>query len=462
MAKRHTVEAQKRARRLLAASVSLIAVLALASCSSDARRPYDNPGIASLDDLSIASLRERRFDSTIVIGARIDSLPHKAFMASYESEGLRVYARIDLPATSQPTDGFPVVVFVHGWIGIEDAPLMDFYVAGDTNYGEMISSYVDAGFVVITPGWRGHGTVDGVAADGIAFMRAWDNGSYLSPVFYAMDVLNLIEGLASVDIIDTDNVNLVAHSQGGDVALIALAVAGEGSRIRTRINAASIWAGTFPPRFVQLETYWPMQSTPAAFMSGDGTWTGTAIGQDGSSNGQFVFGYPSDWIETIDRSEWTWQNDVWSVATVPDSIEKKLEEMYSAINDNVADIGDASYTLMVEDGASYSVAHDPRIINAMNAIDAFNMERLLTETIVLHTSDRDFYSIPEWNTDLCRRINAADGVCHHFLYPGNTHALRISKHSWFPGNHREPGFMTALARDIALFQGADPRLIDFP
>ena len=360
-----------------------------------------------------------------------------------------------------PVGGYPVVIFLHGWVGIDDAPSLDFYY-DDDNYAQMIDAYVDAGFAVFTPGWRGHGTVNGVPADGIEFLEAWDNGSYLSPVFYAIDVLNLLDGLSSVAQLDLEHINLASHSQGGDVALLALAVAGEGSGVKNSIHAASIWSGTFPPRFTQLVTYWPMQTAPEAFMSGDGTWNGTAVGADGSVNPNFIFGYPADWIGTVDKKEWTWQHDTWSLPTVVDAITVKLDQMYGAISGYVSDIDDARYTIAFDDANLFEVEHDPRIVAAMRNIDAFSQERYLTEPLVLQHSDRDFYSFPEWNADLCRRISRAGGSCFDFEYAGNTHALRVSDHAWFAGAEASPGFGYALQRDMALFRGSNPADISFP
>lgn len=361
-----------------------------------------------------------------------------------------------------PSHGYPVVIFVHGWVGIEGAPLLDFYYDPESNYAQMIDAYVDAGFVVMTPGWRGHGSVNGVAADGIEFMAAWDNGSYISPVFYAIDVLNLLDGLSSVAQLDLSRINLVAHSQGGDVALIALAVAGEGSKVTNEIHAASIWSGTFPTRFTQLETYWPMQASREAFLCGDGTWNGTAIGADESVNPSFIFGYPSDWIGSPNAGDWTWQNDTWNLPSVVDAWAVKLDQMYGAVNKYVAEIDDASYSIAVIPGARPQVSHDPRVIEGMREIGAFHKPQFLTEPLALQHSDRDFYSFPEWNADLCRRINQAGGDCHDFGYKGNTHSLRISEHAWFSGNHSEPGFSYALQRDIALFRGENPAGVSFP
>ena len=130
--------------------------------------------------------------------------------------------------------------------------------------------------------------------------------------------------------------------------------------------------------------------------------------------------------------------------------------MYSAINAQVADIGDATYLFEPDNTGKSVVTHDPRIAAAMDKIDAFRMDNYLSENLVLQHSDRDFYSLPEWNADLCERVNKASGTCHDFEYEGNTHSLSVSEHSWFSDNDSKAGFSLALQRDIAVFSGGAP------
>ncbi|MGI9270267.1 MAG: alpha/beta hydrolase family protein [Woeseiaceae bacterium] len=442
------------------ATFLLTACAFLAGCPAERDKfAADDPHIYDLADLSVETLRARQYGSKIKVEHEVPNRSSPSYMTSYDSDGLRVYARVDLPATAAPKEGYPVVIFVHGWVGTNDAPGLDFYYDGSSNYGQIIDAYVAAGFAVLVPGWRGHGTIDGVAADGIEFMRAWDNGSYVSPVFYAIDVLNLLDSVASFKHakLDLHNINMYGHSQGGDVALMALAIAGEGSKVSNNFNAASIWSGNIPTRFVQLSTFWPMQTSPQAFMSGDGSWNGTAIGADGSINPHFVFGYPADWIGSIDTDDWTWQNDTWSNATVAEALVVKLDQMYAAVNEYVIDYPAAHYEIVIFDGTKTIVAHEAWVIEGLSQIGAFDQEQYLSETLALHHSDRDFYSLPDWNADLCRRANGAGGLCFDFTYPGNTHSLRLSEHEWFSPSGSQLGFEQALRRDIALFGGADPR-----
>jgi pimeloyl-ACP methyl ester carboxylesterase len=433
----------------------LLWLFVLQACTSSPE-PAPSVNIGSLEQLAIATLRDRSYGSSLQIEKIIATDPHMTAIASYDSDGLRLYTRIDIPSSAPPLEGYPVVVFVHGWMGIEAAPSMTFYVDDDSNYDRMIDVYVDADFAVLTPGWRGHGTVDGVPADGIEFMQAWDNSSYLSPVFYAIDILNLLDSLDTLQEaeFDLENINMVSHSQGGDVALIALAIAGEGSGVKNEWSAASFWSGCFPSRDTQFHTYSPMEKTPEAFLSGDGSWNGTAVGADGQVNPNFVFGYPPDWIGTPNPDEWTWQKDVWSTRTVAELMQVRLQTMYDAINSQVADISDATYELRAGPDGSTAIVHDPRIAAALSRVDAFNMAEFLTEPVTLQYSDRDFYSFPEWNIALCERINSAGGECHDFEYAENTHSLGVSEHRWFSSEAAVPGFETAIQRDIELFRRA--------
>jgi dienelactone hydrolase len=483
--------------RLVAAACCLLAAAGVALAAEADGAPvaaaysrWAEPRIASLNDLSIDSLRQRRYGSALRVvrqlattaaedSPRGDSpagAPRRAVIATYDSDGLSVFTRIDVPSTPMPARGFPAVVFLHGWYSNEDAPNFDFAAGPDSQYARVIDAFVAAGFVVFYPGWRGYGTVDGHAAEGGAFLEAWNNASYLMPTFFAIDVLNLLDGLPSVARIDwrdwgfasaravrldPASIHLAGHSQGGDVALAVLAVAGEGSRLRTSLASGSIWAGCFAPRFQQVEAYGPMLSTTEAFFSGDGTWTGTARTKDGSVNPNFVFGWPPDWIGTVDpRSpEWTWQAAQWSLPTVADALRRKYAEMYQALNRNVADLGTAGFEVRVDANGKAYVVNDPRVAEAMQRIGGYAYPQYLQEPLALHFSDRDFYSTPAWNEDLNRRVNAAGGHSIAFVYPGNTHGLGKSEHAWFSGPDVQPGFQLMLERDIALFRGRDPVMV---
>ena len=419
--------------------------------------------LASLAEVSIEALRARTYVSRI----QLESARHDySFLASYDSDGNRIYTRIDLPVAPAPTGGYPVLIFVHGWYGREGAPTYDFLYRPDSLSERYISRYLDAGFVVISPALRGHGTVNGIAAEGIEFLDAWDNGSYISPMFYTIDVLNLLEGIMTLEDIDwpakeqvekvrvdRSRINIAGYSQGGDVALTALAVSGENSTIINTLAAGSIWSGCFGTRFEQAATYGPMASTLQAFMSGDGSWSGSATGPDGSINPDFIFAYPSDWIGTVDpgSAEWAWQADTWSTPTVAEALQNKFSEMYEAVNRQVGDIHNARFEIVASESGKTTIRHDPRVETGMSGIGAYEFEEYLTEPVHFHHSDQDYYSIPRWNSGLAERINAAGGHGVDFVYPQNNHSLLASNYDWFSKGEVVEGFSYMIDRDIRLF-----------
>ena len=440
--------------------------------------------INSLDSLSIAALRSREYQSSPSLIKQLggnDGLseyarhysadgtaPFHSYMVSYQSDLRNVYARLDIPSTPMPAKGYPVIIFAHGWVGQDKAQDYNFGYDLTSLAGELINGYVDAGFIVITPGYLGNGTVDGAQAEGFEIMQSWDNATYLSPTFYAIDLLNLVEGLSFLNSTDWEKwaanktlgpkanlnaINLSGHSQGGDVALTALAVSGEDSSIKNTFAVASIWSGNIPSRFTQLETFAPMATTLQAFVSGDGTWTGTAKGRDNSINNSFIFPWPSDYIGTLDKNspDWTWQAEQWAEPSVESVVRSRYKIMYDRINAQVEDAEALSISIEVDNKGKLKVKHPIKFEQQMLAIGGFDAVEFLTEPLVLHCSDRDYYSMPSWNLDLAKRITQRGGNAKAFIYNGNTHGLKRSRYSWFSPDDTTDGFPQAMERDILLF-----------
>ncbi|KAA1189133.1 alpha/beta hydrolase [Pseudohalioglobus sediminis] len=424
----------------------------------------------SLADIAPPALRVREYGSTLTPLKRVRELPtQRTSLLRYTSDGLALYSRLDLPRSGPPEQGYPLVVIAPGWISREQAPGWDFGIGSEATFNAVIDAFVARRYAVITVGYRGRGTVDNVPAQGMAFRDAWGNGSYISPIFYAIDVLNLLAGLGSLDAapwqamlapgearprFDLSRVNLWGHSQGGDVALTALAVSGRNPQFPQRVAAASIWAGNIPDRFIQADTFGPMASTPQAFMSGDGTWTGSAIGRQGEVNPDFVFAWPADWISSLDRRDWTWQTQQWSTPSVADARLAKYREMYAALNRYVADMDDLAFSLYQDDNGRTRIRHAPEVAAIMPTLGGYHHARFIDTPLALHTSDRDYYSLPRWNHDLAGRIGEHGGQARVYIYPGNTHSLGRSEHPWFSPAGTVAGAPVAIARDLALFGGA--------
>ena len=429
----------------------------------------------SLDDLSIRSLRSRAYSARLAFEERLPDAcytlaagrasPSVAYMASFLSDGLREYARIDVPVAPPPSKGYPVVVFAHGWVGKAGAPAYSFGCAATTGYpvyADLIQAYVEAGFVVVTPGYRGHGTVRGRPADGLEFLNVWDNATYISPQLYAVDVLNVLAALESpgqpnvIDAprpapLDPQRIYLKAHSQGGDAALTVAAIAGRDAAASIHLAGVSIWAGTFMDRLVQMGVHAPMQSVSEAYLAGDGTWTGSAVGADGRVNPNFVFGYPDP---RTDLQPGPAKRE----ATVEGVIRARLTEMYATLNRYVADQAGLTFAIRKDGNSGFAVIHDRKVVDAYKRLGGYSALREISVPVALHFSDHDYSSIPSWNEAVCRQMTEAGGHCTAFVYPGNTHELGLSKASWFSPPGSTAGFQEMVRRDLEQFSAASARL----
>lgn len=428
------------------------------------------PHLDSLEQMTISVLRQRSYGDSggpvfellsegenVVLGGR-DSLFRGGILA-YRSDDLRVYARLLLPAATMPEAGYPVVILAHGWVGLQGASSYDFLENADSASAELVRHYLNAGIAVVIPGFRGHGTVAGRQAEGIEFIEAWDNASYLSPLFYAIDLVNLYAAmqvadpaalLAGGNRIDPGRISLSGHSQGADAALTAMAVIGNNSAFPRGLRAASLWSGCIAGRTEQLLVYGPMADSPQSFLAGDGSWNGTATGAAGEINPDFVFGFPGDGIVTPHVEEWTWQQDVWTYRTVEESLRANLNEMYDRYESGVLSLENISFQLTRVDG-ELQLAHDPKLTSVLPELGGFGQHRHLDMPVNLHYSDRDYYSLPEWNQDLARRIEDAGGEAETYEYVGVNHSLRASEYEWFAPFPVEDAIPRVAERDIRLF-----------
>ncbi|MEP1470992.1 MAG: hypothetical protein ABJK20_10460 [Halieaceae bacterium] len=432
-----------------------------------------NVCIESLAQLTVPAMRQQHYGSAFELTAPYAATDQqRTIHMRYRSNQLTLYSRLALPTSAPLSTGYPVVVMAPGWISREEAVEWDFGNNRGSLLGTISRSLTAKGFAVVTVGYRGRGTLDGASAEGMAYRDAWGNGSYLSPVFYAIDVLNVIAGLEGLQHLDWANwlpesapathfdltrVSLWGHSQGGDVALTALAIIGDNPRFAQKLFSASIWSGNIPDRFTQADTFAPMASSKQAFMSGDGSWTGTDTGADGSVNPDFIFPWPGDWLNTLDIHSPDWQEDIWTAPTVAEARSIKYDEMYAALNRYAGDITDAGFTMTRDTRGATVIDHDPRVASLMPKIGGYNFAHWIRTPLALHISDRDYYSVPAWNYSLASRINASGGSAKVHEYRGVTHTLGVSKHQWFSEPGTKGAVPRAIERDVHLYStGSHP------
>lgn len=145
-------------------------------------------------------------------------LNYKQYIVSYLSDGLKIYGLLTVPTGAKPKNGWPVIIFNHGYIQPSSYITTQRYVA-------YVEAFARNGYIVFKSDYRGHGDSEGQP-----------EGAYYSPA-YTVDVLNALSTLKKYQDADPDRIGMWGHSMGGNIALRSLVVN------PSDIKAAVIWGG---------------------------------------------------------------------------------------------------------------------------------------------------------------------------------------------------------------------------
>ncbi len=142
---------------------------------------------------------------------------YNRYLASYRSDGLKIFALLTVPRTSKPATGFPVIIFNHGYIQPSVYRTTERYV-------DYVDRIARSGYIVFRSDYRGHANSEGEA-----------RGGYGSPD-YTIDVLNAVGSMKKYADADPNRIGMWGHSMGGYITLRAMV-------IDPSIKGGSIWAG---------------------------------------------------------------------------------------------------------------------------------------------------------------------------------------------------------------------------
>jgi dienelactone hydrolase len=180
--------------------------------------PYEN--------LTIPYLRQQTYASSLGSLDQIDqNTVYTSYLTSYTSDGLKINGLLTVPSGTAPTDGWPAIVFVHGYIPPKEYSTLSRYV-------EYVDYLARNGFVVFKIDLRGNGDSEGQPA-----------GAYYS-AGYVADTLNAYAALqsvnnssASADLkVNPNKIGLWGHSMAGNIVMRAWAT-------KPAIPAVVIWSG---------------------------------------------------------------------------------------------------------------------------------------------------------------------------------------------------------------------------
>lgn len=210
-----------------------------ANSDSDADAPLAEPTRAAVPEptatplhpLMIEAQRAREYPgSDIVIEQTLaPGSNYNRYVASYLSDGLKIYALLTVPRGNKPATGYPVIIFNHGYIQPSVYRTTERYV-------DYVDRIARSGYIVFRSDYRGHGSSEGVA-----------RGGYGSPD-YTIDVLNAVGSMRRYADADPNRIGMWGHSMGGYITLRAMV-------IDPSIKAGSIWAGVVAS-YPDLLTQW--------------------------------------------------------------------------------------------------------------------------------------------------------------------------------------------------------------
>src|SRR3989442_10900857 len=172
-----------------------------------------------LPPLAIDAMRQRDYPGSDLVIERTLSpgSNYRQYVASYQSDGLKIFALLTVPNGAKPASGWPVIIFNHGYIPPTVYRTTERYIA-----------YVDAfarnGYIVFKPDYRGFGSSQGQPVS-----------AYYSPDD-TVDVLNAVTTMQRYGSADPHRIGMWGNSMGGNITLRALVS-------DPRVKGAVIWAG---------------------------------------------------------------------------------------------------------------------------------------------------------------------------------------------------------------------------
>lgn len=170
--------------------------------------------------LSVAYMRTQKYPGSPLkkIEKLGNGVNYERYVASYKADGLTQYGLLTIPTGEKPTNGWPVIIFNHGYIPPEQYRTTERYLA-----------YTDAfsrnGYIVFKPDYRGNGSSEGRP-----------EGAYYSPA-YTVDVMNAVGSLMMYPDANPDRIGMWGHSMGGNITLRNIVIDTK------TVKAAVIWGG---------------------------------------------------------------------------------------------------------------------------------------------------------------------------------------------------------------------------
>lgn len=172
--------------------------------------PPPSPAPPISDPLAIEAMGARSYPgSDITIEETLSGgSGYNRYLASYQSDGLKLFGLLTVPTGNRPSGGWPVILLNHGYI-----PPPEY--STEQSYAGIVAPLAAAGYIVFKPDYRGNGQSAGAPLQ-----------PYVSPE-YVTDSLNALASLKRYPDANPDKIGVWGHSMGGNIALHELVLAGD-------------------------------------------------------------------------------------------------------------------------------------------------------------------------------------------------------------------------------------------
>src|SRR3989338_11464332 len=191
-------------RLIIAIGIAIILISALIVFKNKSKKNQSTNSADSLNNLedrgevvdspyplSIEYMRQQQYPgSNLTLEQNLpNGSNYNKYIASYKSDGLKIYALLTVPQGEKPSGGWPVIIFNHGYIVPSEYRTTEKYIA----YADAFSRN---GYIVLKSDYRGHGNSEGNAP-----------GGYGSPA-YTIDILNAISSIKKFRDVDINRIGM--------------------------------------------------------------------------------------------------------------------------------------------------------------------------------------------------------------------------------------------------------------
>jgi len=178
------------------------------------------------EDLTIPYLRAQTYASNLGELQQVDqNSNYTSYLTSYTSDGLKINGLLTEPTGTPPTDGWPAIVFVHGYIPPTEYKTLERYI-------DYVDYLARNGFVVFKIDLRGNGDSEGQPA------AAYYSAGYVADTLNAYAALQAANTASSSSVlkVNPNKIGLWGHSMAGNIVMRSWAT-------KPDIPAVVIWSG---------------------------------------------------------------------------------------------------------------------------------------------------------------------------------------------------------------------------